>query len=227
MTLNNLGFLLIFSLVNPIIIKHTLFGCMEGKLMIRELLRKSIHLSGLTLPVIYLFLDQPTMLVLMGILTGVALTIELVKWISPRFSEFFFRIFTPLLRVHERKGAMTGATYYLISAFLCIFFFAKMIAIVCIFFMVLGDMAAALVGKKWGRTKLLGKKSLEGSAACFIVCTAIALVKLNPVIAIVGALVATIVELIPFPIDDNLTVPLISGAVMHFLMLLMHSTLNF
>ena len=186
--------------------------------MLAELFRKSIHLSGLVLPVIYLFLDQRTMLIFIGILTGFALAVELLKWIFPRFGEFFFQVFAFLLRTHERKGAVTGATYYLISAFLCIFFFAKTLAIVCIFFMILGDLAAALVGKMWGKTKLLGKKSLEGSAACFVVCVLIALVKLNPVIAIIGAFVATIVELIPFPIDDNLTVPLVSGAVMHFLM---------
>ena len=183
-----------------------------------ELLRKSTHLAGLTIPVIYLFLDKPTMLILVGLLTGFAFAVELAKWCSQRFAAFFFRILTPLLRSHERKGAITGATYYLVSAFLCILFFAKVLAIVCIFFMALGDTAAALVGKKWGRTKLLGRKSLEGSTACFIVCVTIALVKLNPTIAIIGALVATLVELIPFPIDDNLTVPLISGAVMHFLM---------
>ena len=190
----------------------------KGELMLAELLRKSIHLSGLILPVIYLFLDQQTMLIFIGILTGLALIVELMKWLFPPFGKFFFRMFAFLLRTHERKGAVTGATYYLISAFLCIFFFAKTLAIVCIFFMILGDLAAALVGKMWGRTKLLGKKSLEGSAACFVVCVLIALVTLNPVIAIIGAFVATIVELIPSPIDDNLTVPLVSGAVMHFLM---------
>ena len=186
--------------------------------MLSELLRKSIHLSGLILPVIYFFLDKPTMLILVGVATGIAITIELMKWLSPRFGDFFFQIFAPMLRIHERRGAMTGATYYVISTFLCILFFTKTLAIVCIFFMVLGDLVAALVGKKWGRIKLIGTKSLEGSAACFVVCTVIALVKLHPVIAIVGALVATIVEMLPVPIDDNLTVPLVSGAVMHFLM---------
>ena len=186
--------------------------------MIEELRRKSIHFSGLILPLVYyLFMDRSTMLLIVGVLTGIALVIELAKAVSVRFRTFFSQLFTPFLRQHERKGAMTGATYYLISTLLCILFFDKTLAVVCLFFMVLGDMVAALVGKMWGRTKLIGNKSLEGSAACFVVCTAIALIEFDPIISITGALVATVVELLPLQIDDNLTVPLISGGVMHLI----------
>ena len=85
----------IFSPIDSIIIKRTLFGYVGGKSMIGELLRKSIHLSGLTIPIIYLFLEKPTMLVIIGILTGFALTVELVKWLSPDFGAFFFPNFHP------------------------------------------------------------------------------------------------------------------------------------
>ena len=185
--------------------------------MIKELLRKSTHLSGLVLPILYIFLDKHDMLLIVGGITGIAIVVELLKWLYSPFGELFFRYFKPLLRSHERKGAITGATYFIASNFLCIFFFEKNIAIVCIFFMVLGDTAAALVGTRWGRIKLIGKKSLEGSAACFVVCGVIALFWLNPIIGLTGAFVATLVELLPLRIDDNFTVPLISGTVMQLM----------
>ena len=70
------------------------------------------------------------------------------------------------------------------------------------------------MGKAWGRIKLIGDKSLEGSAACFIVCAVISVFWIDPVVGLTGAFVATLAELLPLRIDDNLTVPLISGAVM-------------
>ncbi len=188
--------------------------------MITELLRKTTHLAGFFLPLLYIVLEKSTMLLIVGCLAGIAVIVEFLKWVSERFRDLFFCVFKSILRTHEQKGAITGATYYIVSILLCIFFFEKSIAIVCIFFIILGDTAAALVGRRWGRTRLIGNKSLEGSAACFIVCTAITLLwlkQLNPVVGITGAFVATLVELLPFRIDDNLTVPLISGAVMQLM----------
>ncbi len=157
------------------------------------------------------------MILIAGAFVGIVVIVELLKWVSESFRELFFRFFEFILRRHERKGSITGATYYIIGTFLCIVIFDKNIAIVSIFFIVLGDTAAALVGKAWGRIKLMGRKSLEGSAACFIVCAVISVFWIDPVIGITGAFVATLAELLPLRIDDNLTVPLISGAAMQLM----------
>ena len=186
--------------------------------MALELRRKSVHLIGLIVPIFYIFIDRYQAVIAVGILVFIALLIELFKTLWPSFRVAFYQVFTPLLRSHERSGAITGATYFLIGVFLPILLFPKILAIVCIFFMILGDMAAALIGKKWGRTKLFSRKSLEGSLACFLVCILIALVKFNPAVAIIGALVATVVEVIPTKLDDNLTMPLLSGLAMYLVL---------
>ena len=186
--------------------------------MAQELRRKSIHLLGLIFPILYVFTMRHTAIVAVGVLLAIALGIELLKVFLPAFRAMFMRIFSPMLRSQEQKGGLTGATYYLIGSFLCILLFDKTLAIVCLCFLTLGDLFAALIGKQWGRIKLFSRKSLEGSLACFIVCAAIALlIGLHPVVAIVGALVATLIELLPTGVDDNVTIPLISGLAMHLL----------
>ena len=186
--------------------------------MARELRRKSIHLLGLILPILYVFTTRHTATIAVGVLLAVALGVELLKVLLPAFRVMFMRIFSPILRSQERRGGLTGATYYLIGSFLCVLLFDKTLAIVCLCFLTLGDLFAALIGKQWGRIKLFSRKSLEGSLACFIVCTAVALlIGLHPVVAVVGALVATLIELLPTGVDDNVTIPLISGLAMHLL----------
>lgn len=185
--------------------------------MFAELLRKTTHLAGLIFPILYVFVDKSFMQIIVGSLALFAVCVEIAKWLFPRFREMFFLYLQTLLRSHEKKGAITGATYYLIGLFLCIVIFQKSVAIACILFIILGDTAAALVGKRWGRIKLIGNKSLEGSAACFAVCILITLFLINPIVGITGAFFATLTELLPLRIDDNLTVPLVSGAIMQLM----------
>ncbi len=186
--------------------------------MAQELRRKSVHLLGLLFPILYVFTTRHTAIIVVGGLLAIALGIELLKALFPAFHGMFVRIFSPLLRSQERKGGLTGATTYLIGSFLCVLLFDKTLAIACLCFLTLGDLFAALIGKQWGRIKLFSRKSLEGSLACFIVCTAVALlIGLHPVVAIAGALAATLIELLPTGIDDNITMPLISGLAMYLL----------
>ena len=86
-------------------------------------------------------------------------------------------------------------------------------------FMSVGDSAAAFVGQRYGRIPI-GKKSLEGTLACFFACLLLTLPSgLTLPLAVTGAAVAAITELIPKPLlNDNLAIPVFSGAAMTLLM---------
>ena len=107
---------------------------------------------------------------------------------------------------------MTGATFYAVAALLAVAFFSKMVAISSLLFLTLGDSAASLVGTRFGHHRLYGK-SAEGSAACLLVCSVIGWVLLRWT-GLMGAITATLTELAPLPVDDNLRIPIVSEVVM-------------
>jgi len=189
--------------------------------MLSEIKRKGVHLIGLLIPICYYFIESRTIAAgILVTLTICYLSVELLRRDNPRIQEIFLRCFSNVLRAHERQG-MTGTGWYLISASLSVILFERELAIVCLCFLILGDLFAALIGKRWGKIKIFSK-SLEGSLACFVICLTVGLpvawlFHLEPTVILIGALTATIVELIPSRLDDNLTIPLISGLAMHIL----------
>jgi glycerol-3-phosphate acyltransferase PlsY len=200
---------------------------MHGEIkMFKELKRKCIHLIGLLIPICYYFFreeDKFIAVIILFTLTAIYFSIELLRLTNKKAQKYFLTHFSSFLRTHEKQH-ITGTAYYLLSAFLSVLFFEKELAIACLSFLVLGDMFAALIGKKFGHTKIWANKSMEGSLACFAACLVIGLfvawlfpAHLTLQIVVIGALAATIVELLPLGIDDNLTIPLISGLVMQSL----------
>ena len=77
----------------------------------------------------------------------------------------------------------------------------------------MGDGFAAVFGEALGRTVLpLNKgKTVEGSAFGFIFAFSGALLFVNPTKALISSAVGILVELLPLPVNDNLTTPLITG----------------
>jgi glycerol-3-phosphate acyltransferase PlsY len=200
--------------------------------LIRELQRKGFHFSGLLIPALYYFglkvrlpalggpwLTQQSALYVLGAITGCYFLLEVLRLANPSVNRFFTRRLRFLMRRAEYR-TVTGTGYYLLGSFFSVLLFSPMIAIAAMLFLVFGDFAAAMVGTAIGRVRLFAAKSLEGSLACFVACFVVGLLlfwRVQPDwsvgvrLALSGAAAATLAELLPLRINDNLTIPLLSG----------------
>ena len=201
-----------------------------------EVMRKAIHLLSLLIPVVYYFITKSlalSILVPMLLAAGIA---DLLRIYHEPTGRLYDRYLGFLLRRHERFDAgrkLNGATWVLLSAVLCILVFPKVIFVTAFAILIVSDTAAALVGRRYGRHRLLGGKSLEGSSAFFM--SALLVVLLAPkleylpleyVIGLTSALFGAVVEALPIPLDDNLSIPLSIGGAMWLLYLLLLPALN-
>ena len=183
-----------------------------------EYFRKIIHIFNLVIPFTYLFFLESRFQALRILvpLTLFAIVIEYLRVRSAVIKKIFNNFLKSMLRIHEMDGKYTGATWVFISSTLTIAIFPKEIAIISLVYMSLGDTIAGLVGRKFGKTKFYNK-SIEGSLAGLIVCLLSGyLVNLTLPLVVVfsGAFAAMFIELLPMPIDDNLSVPLFAGTIM-------------
>ena len=123
-----------------------------------------------------------------------------------------------MMRDFEKKGEITGATWVFAGSLITIILIPKPFCILALFFLAVGDTFAALVGVNYPFLKI-GRKTLSGSFACFVTCCIVGLLfsfSLNASTIIVGAFVATLIELSSVKINDNLSIPIFSGLSMYF-----------
>lgn len=195
--------------------------------VIRELKRKGFHFSGLVIPLIYItglhtgLLDRFRGSIIMIVVSLIYFVMECSRLLFPSVNKLFAELFKGLMREKE-KNNFTGSFFYLVGATVSIVFFSPPIAISAILFLIIGDFMAALVGISYGRIRI-GKKSLEGSVACFLSCFLICFlmfwhVNLVEQLAFWGAFAATMTELLnPSFIDDNLSIPCVSALAIHLI----------
>ncbi len=206
-----------------------------------EINRKLLHiLSGCGIPAGILYIPlipgaSPQLpKIILGVLLFLSLTLEIIRFKVPAFHKFYFSMAGSMMRKEEDKK-LTGATWIFASAFICTLLFPKTPQISCIVInlFILGDAIAAVVGLSMGRIKI-GKKSLEGTLACFFLCLALFYLVfphvpllLDPwggktplLFVLIVSLSVAVLELFPIrlsktlTINDNLYVPVVVGAIM-------------
>jgi dolichol kinase len=188
-----------------------------------EARRKAIHLMFIVLPLELLLELLPwprthaEFRLLFLALTAGAVALDVLRIHERRVRTFFRQFFGEMIREHERLSLL-GSTYLLLAALIAVEVFPQPLAAAALGFTVLGDAMGALVGKAYGRHKVFNK-SLEGAAGCLFACLVWAAVVTQVAhvpwhITVAGAVAATLVEVLPIPLDDNLGITLAAGYVM-------------
>jgi glycerol-3-phosphate acyltransferase PlsY len=181
--------------------------------------RRLFHLTaGSTIPIIGVFASKDAMVPLLAVLAGLSLIVETARMFIPTLNTILLWYLKSLLKDAE-SHRFTGSTFMVIAALFCFLLLDKGLAVAALLFLSVGDPMAAIVGRRASGWRLNGKSPV-GTLALFLTAAALSLILWSADVAsplwalLAGAAIASLVEILPLPLDDNLTIPIISGAAM-------------
>lgn len=185
---------------------------MPSREFIFEFMRKSVHLVSIFIVLIYEFFGKDAVLWVLMLFLVAVLFLEYFRLEKDMKIPFFYRMY----REHEATR-LGGHIYFALGSIAVISLFDKEIAYAAVLMTTFGDMAAALIGKFYGKRRIFKEifkndKSLEGSVSEFIIDLFVGLVIIgDPIVSLVMAFIATLTETAVNKIDDNLIIPIFSG----------------
>ena len=185
-----------------------------------EFARKAIHISNAIIPLSYLYLiqDNIDMIIILAFFLVLCFFIEIARKENYLVSIFFSKQLSFMMRDDEKKGEITGATWVFVGALFTILLIPYPYSIYALLFLSAGDTFAAIIGMRFPFIRV-GEKTISGSISGFIACVIAGLIidiSISYQILLFGAFMAMLIELLPLPINDNVSIPIFSGLSMYY-----------
>jgi HAD superfamily phosphoserine phosphatase-like hydrolase len=203
---------------NPLEIISILEGVQERPrrfLSLNEVIREAIHGSGFFVVFAALYLGAYQTAFLLSLTTLVYTASELAR-VERKNTPVITSITLKAATFPERYEFTTAPIFFALGLTLSLLLFPPPINYASIAMVSLGDSAASVFGKVFGKTHVPYNKgkNLEGSLAGFAFSFLGAALFLHPVQAFAGAFFGMFVESLPLPVNDNLSVPLVTGTLL-------------
>ncbi len=186
--------------------------------------RNILHMCG-GMTAVVLIESIPSVGVLQAIAgtwLATAWTLELSRRFFPSWNAVLMKLLGKVAHPHETHR-VNSSTWFCTALFLLSLSGSHLICAIGAIVLALADPAAALVGRRFGKTRLVNGRSLQGTLAFFVVGLLASwglLAVAHPAVSlaegvVVGALasgLAALAELFSRRIDDNLSIPLSAAA---------------
>jgi len=206
----------------------------DRPLFVKELGRKAFHTAGCVIPAAYYFLVARDVMIV--VLAVCVLGAGFLEYMRLKGRDLYPTMF---MRPSE-EGRLGGYFYAALSMFLAVLLFSKAVAAAAILFLIFGDsitgLAGAVLFMYTGRKSVAARDGAQGGLVyavthpkplplmllMFALCAGIGLLfhpGLSNAAVVAGALGAVIADAFPwrvgpYTIDDNLSIPLLAGALM-------------
>jgi len=205
--------------------------------MRNEIMRQLVHMSGLAFIALAFLVDKMSagimfMLAALFFLLYSEYVTKCGKSHRTLLSRLECRLreFALMFERRDVKRPFTGAFWFYFGAGLAFLLFPLMPAAAAAATLAVSDSLSTIIGKRFGKHAILGKKTLEGTAAFFASAFLMCTLFLGPLMGFAGAVFATLAELFPEwrgasssrlsgVLDDNLLIPVITGFVLSLVIL--------
>ncbi len=181
--------------------------------------RNLFHVGSATVAVVTIELLNSPLAILAIAVTWASFcwSMEVLRRRSAGANQMLMRFFAPVAHPHETHR-VNSATWYATALVGLALTRSSALCVLAVAVLGVGDPLAALIGRRFGRVKLLHGRSLEGSLAFLLSAWAaafgllLAFHGLSPARALAvagaGALAGALAELFSLRVDDNLSIPL-------------------
>ena len=186
------------------------------KISRNDLIRLIIHMSGFLTVFPCIYLTQPYVMAVLILAMGVLYMISEFARIYGKNFPLFSSITLKAAKTSELYEFASAPIFYSLGIALPLLIFPTNIAYSTIAILTLGDGLAAITGKisNMATYPFNKAKHIEGTLVGLPFAFIGASLFLNPTKALLGAVIGMIIECLPLPINDNLTIPLITGLIL-------------
>jgi len=182
----------------------------------RDIIRETIHIGSFLVPFICIYLLESYLVSLLILLiTSLYIVSEVARLQGINFP-VFSTITWKAANKPEFYEFATAPIFFALGIMFSLILFPAPASYASIAILTLGDGFATIFGRKFGSVVFPFNKgkNVEGSVFGFLFASVGAMLFVDPVKALMGAAAGMLVECLPLPLSDNLTIPLASGLVL-------------